>query len=106
MNVIGVDFSGDKRDHKTWVAQWEAHGDNLTLTECRSMSRKQLTRLLADYKEPVIVAMDFPFSVPRSFARCWRPEATEMHHLWKAATDTKLDKFTSRRGRVCAPARS
>ena len=23
MKVIGVDFSGDKRDHKTWVAQGE-----------------------------------------------------------------------------------
>ena len=105
MKVIGVDFSGAKQDRNTWVAQGEIHSDILTLTKCCPMPRKQLTRLLDNCKEPAIAAMDFPFSVPRCFARFWQPEATEMPDLWEAAGSIEIeyfrcvrDRFVSRHG--------
>ena len=92
-NIIGVDFSGAKSDQNTWLAQGVWNGSELVLSHCRSITRSDLTDLLANSSGPAIAALDFPFSVPVDFARMWAPQAQTMPDLWAAAADMELDQF-------------
>lgn len=89
MRVIGVDFSGAgsyESVGKTWIARGELDGDGvLTIESCQPISREGLTGELEGLAEPAVVGMDFPFSVPEVFARCWKPSAREMPDLWVKA---------------------
>lgn len=97
MRVIGVDFSGDKSEGSkiTWFAEGNLSGGGLLKLEiCCPITRKDLTHKLASLKQPAVVAMDFPFSVPREFANFWVPTARTMPDLWAA---TQRDSFSTRR---------
>ena len=95
MRIIGVDFSGAGSDDsvgKTWMAQGCLEGNTLTLDDPNPISRSKLTKKLADLKEPAVVAMDFPFSVPVAFANHWQKcdvlaNGWEMPRLWAAAAN-------------------
>ena len=102
MNILGVDFSGARSDQNTWLARGRLDGRGLTLHECLPITRAQLTRLLADTPGPMVAALDFPFSVPRKFARCWRPSAAAMPDLWAAASEMDLSQFLALRDRFVA----
>ena len=102
MRIIGVDFSGAGSDNalgKTWLAQGWLDGNILTINSCYPISRACLTNKLAGLSGPAVAAMDFPFSVPVEFAKCWqkRPdivaEGATMPDLWKAAARTKWGDF-------------
>ncbi|MDA0733505.1 MAG: DUF429 domain-containing protein [Chloroflexi bacterium] len=101
-NIIGVDFSGAKSDQNTWITQGIAEGKTLRLTECQPKSRAELTRLLADAASPTVAALDFPFSVPQSFAEFWRPDARTMPDLWAAADSIEQEQFIALRDRFVA----
>jgi hypothetical protein len=102
MNIIGVDFSGARSDQNTWMARGVADGPTLTLAECRPIYRAELTELLAAATVPTVAALDFPFSVPRSFARIWTPSAEAMPDLWAAAGGMELEQFIALRDRFVA----
>ncbi len=93
MNIIGVDFSGAKSDNNTWMADGYLDGLELNIRGCRPISRALLTALLENLSEFTIAALDFPFSVPTSFAQYWSPDANDMTELWAAAGATKIDRF-------------
>ena len=104
MHIIGVDFSGAKSDRNTWLAQGHLDKDGLLrLNCCRSVQRADLTVILANLDEPAVVAMDFPFSVPKKFASHWQqylvtnggtaPVFETMPDLWAAAANTEWKTF-------------
>lgn len=74
--IIGVDFSGDAREtrKKTWICEGTFDGRDLFIQRCCSITRGQLTNELSSINEPTVVAMDFPFSIPDSFAQFWEKE--------------------------------
>ena len=45
----------------------------------------------------MISAMDFPFSLPETFAKCVTPEAISMPDIWQDIHKTELDDFISAR---------
>ena len=72
--IIGVDFSGAAKDNhvgKTWITEGTLQGNSLTLLEPRPISRNCLTEMLIKEDPKAVIAMDFPFSVPREFLDCW-----------------------------------
>ena len=93
MKIVGVDFSGAKTDKDTWLCVAELDGDGLALRSCESVKRKQLTELLISIDQPIVAAMDFPFSVPQAFANFWQPNARVMPDLWEAASVMELPEF-------------
>jgi Protein of unknown function (DUF429) len=97
MEIIGVDFSGAKSDQHTWLARGFLDNGALELRDCRPIGRAQLTDLLSGLPDEAVAALDFPFSVPLSFARFWKPEAASMPDLWTAAAAMELEEFIALR---------
>ena len=103
VKILGVDFSGARDDRKTWVAEGQLDDDRLNLESCRSVQRPDLAVILANLDGPAVVAMDFPFSVPAEFAKCWKQEIPAnggtapvfetMPHLWATAANTEWKTF-------------
>ena len=100
--ILGVDFSGAKGDRNTWLAQGTAHQGSLTLEDCRPISRADLAALLEQTPLPAVAALDFPFSVPQSFAQFWAPTAEAMPDLWRIAARLDLPEFIDLRNRFVA----
>ena len=97
MEIIGVDFSGARSDHNTWLAQGFLGKSGLVLRGCRPMSRAELTDILLDLPGSAVAALDFPFSVPLDFARYWQPQAESMPQLWAAAAAMESEEFMAMR---------
>ena len=98
--ILGVDFSGAKADKNTWVTQGVLSDGILTLESCQPLPRARLADLLASLPGTAVAALDFPFSVPESFAGRWLPGApggSEMPELWEAAAAMDLEEFMSLR---------
>ena len=125
MQILGVDFSGAQTDRNTWLARGSLRGNTLSFDSCRPVSRAELTDELAKCAGPTVAALDFPFSVPREFARFWQrqhppifetPIFESMPDLWAAAAgmdwndfSTLRDAFVARYGelkRSCDPPES
>lgn len=100
MKIIGIDYSGAKSDRNTWLTEGVLGSNNrLELTEPRRIGRNDLACTLASLSGPVVVAMDFPFSVPAEFARFWRGDDVINHgwgmpDLWTSVAEMELDDFT------------
>ena len=101
MQILGVDFSGAQTDRNTWLARGSLRDDTLSLNSCRPVSRSELTDELAKCAGPTVAALDFPFSVPREFARFWQPEEAPifetMPDLWAAAAGMDWNDFSALR---------
>ena len=93
--ILGVDFSGAKADKNTWVTQGVFEDGVLTITSCQPLPRAGLADLLVSLPGTALAALDFPFSVPKSFAGWWWPEAQAMPELWEAAAAMDLEGFWS-----------
>ena len=94
--IAGVDFSGAGTDDSvggTWVTEGRFDGDVLTIEDCRPVSRGGLESFLRGLKPGSVAALDFPFSIPLSFARFWQSNDCEMPDLWAAAAAIELDQF-------------
>ena len=101
MQILGVDFSGAQTDRNTWLARGSLRDEILSLNSCRPVSRAELTDELAKCAGPTVAALDFPFSVPREFARFWQPEGAPifetMPDLWAAAASMDWNDFSALR---------
>lgn len=97
--IVGVDFSGAKADNATWKTEARLQGTTLEITACSRVNRKALTEFLEGVQDSkAVVAMDFPFSVPRAFAEKLSPEAVVMPDLWKAVANIEnYDEFDEQR---------
>jgi len=116
--VLGVDFSGRGTDNATWVTTGCLRGEVLEVVECCRMARKREKahselekRLLklAEQPDNAVIAMDFPFSLPRKFAVELSPRASTMPDVWHTvAEDIKeyhlfkklCDSFVVRHGEM------
>jgi hypothetical protein len=97
LEILGIDFSGARSDSSTWMAEGFLEGQVLTLGRCRPVTRAELTERLAGAASQTIAALDFPFSVPLSFAQYWMPAARSMPDLWRAASSIELARFIEMR---------
>ena len=94
--IVGVDFSGAGSDDSvggTWVTEGYFDGHILTIEDCRPVSRVGLEIFLKKLQCGSVAALDFPFSIPLSFAKFWQPHDSEMPSLWAAAAAIDLDQF-------------
>ena len=94
--IVGVDFSGAGKDDSvggTWVAEGYFDGHVLTIEDCRPVSRVGLEIFLKKLQCGSVAALDFPFSIPISFAKFWQSNDYEMPDLWAAAAAIELDQF-------------
>ena len=103
--IIGVDFSGGnedrERDIKTWVAQGSmTANDTLEIHSVQRTRRAELReKLLTETAPPAVVAMDFPFGVPKQFAvhiLQGRP-LQSMPDLWQTVDDLTILRFYAAR---------
>ena len=95
--ILGVDFSGAKSDSSTWVATGEVTKGNIKVLSYRRITRLDLVELLKGLPFPTTAAMDFPFSLPETFARYVTPAALSMPDVWQAIHKTELGDFISAR---------
>lgn len=102
--IIGVDFSGAKEDRDTWVTCGRLDdAGSLTLDYSHPIRREDLYRLLAGIPPPAVVAVDFPFGVPKAFAKHIRVDAqtakmtasqtTEISAVWQKIHSMGKTKF-------------
>ena len=97
MEILGVDFSGAKTDDRTWVASGVLDSAGLRLYDSQPVTRAGLAEMLLGIAGDSVAALDFPFSVPQSFARYWVPDAVDMPDLWAAASAMELPQFMALR---------
>ena len=106
MQILGVDFSGAQTDRNTWLARGSLRGNTLSFDSCRPVKRAVLKDELAKCAGPTVAALDFPFSVPREFARFWQrqhppifetPIFETMPDLWAAAAGMDWNDFSALR---------
>ena len=103
--IIGVDFSGGSenrdRDVRTCVAQGSlTNAGALLLDSVQPTRRSDLcNKLLTDIAPPAVVAMDFPFGVPRHFGVHLAPGNPQrtMRDLWHTVADLTLLRFYAAR---------
>ena len=103
--IIGIDFSGARADANTWLAQGRRDGNGtLHLDAVRRIRRADLGDLLPSIPTPAVVALDFPFGVPRRFAECLGVSAAapDLSVLWNIVADMSIDDFIDRRNRFVA----
>ena len=96
MNILGVDFSGANPDNNTWVSWGSLDKDTLTIQKCRPLNRDETANALKDLDKDGVAALDFPFSLPKKFAKGWCSGATEMPELWRKAAKTNFKEFCKR----------
>ena len=100
--IIGVDFSGAKRENKTWIACGKLSVDGtLQLNGTENVSRAKLCELLANTPAPAVAAMDFPFGVPKAFAArlCAGHDPSSMSDAWQAIANMSQECFIADRNR-------
>lgn len=98
--ILGVDFSGHRDDRNTWVAVGKLAGDwRLVLDSVQPVRRDDLRDLLATVATPAVVALDFPFGVPREFAEFMLPERCpqNMTDVWNAVAHLTAGDFITLR---------
>ena len=111
--IVGVDFSGavEKGNRSnTWKTEAQLYGYTLEIEDCRPIQRASLTEFLENLQDDdSVVAMDFPFSVPRKFAEELLPTSGKMPDVWRTvAEDIKeyhlfkklRDSFVERHGEI------
>ena len=99
--IIGVDFSGAyPEDGKTWVAQGQLSEDGtLLLDSVQPALREDLYQWVACVVPPAVVAMDFPFGVPRVFAQYLDANAqlSQMPDVWRIVGGKDRNAFIAAR---------
>jgi hypothetical protein len=93
VEILGVDFSGAAPDNNTWVAAGALTQTGLEVRECFPASRNQVADMLLTLPAGSVAALDFPFSVPLSFAEYWTPGSKDMTQLWTAAAAMESAEF-------------
>ena len=100
--ILGVDYSGAIGDRDTWITGGQPVGSVLTIDSCRSIKRQNLTELLERQPEDTVAFMDFPFGMPRDFAKMMAKDAgkdppSQMPDLWSIAAGMDYGRFNDLR---------
>ena len=98
--IVGVDFSGARGDRNTWATRAHLTPDGLLIFHsAESIRRDDLSTLLSTIPAPAVVALDFPFGVPRGFANYLSPQRqpADMPALWRTVADMNLEDFIAQR---------
>lgn len=93
--IIGVDYSGSQ-SNDPWVTEAEIHGNGLRLVSCYPLPREALTELLLAKcgESNVVIGMDFPFGLPRSFAEVeFGFKGTLMTEMWEVIHNKDLPEY-------------
>ena len=70
-NIVGVDFSGSQNNNTTAITKAVFRNNCLEITDCYPSGSKlvrahsDLINLLKCLPDDAVVAMDFPFSIPK-----------------------------------------
>ena len=94
--IIGVDFSGHRDDRNTWVARARLDPASiLRFDRVHPARREDVFDLLLTIPAPGVVALDFPFGVPKEFAArmCEDPPPTDMQDVWRYAAAMSYEDF-------------
>ena len=82
--IIGVDFSGATTEGKTWVAEGcLSSAGHLIIDRVQPFLRNDLLELLEHAPPSTIVALDFPFGLPRVFLESLGIHANTMKEVWR-----------------------
>ena len=98
--IIGIDYSGAKSDHNTWVAQGRLTSDGALVFDSAQMRRRNdVTKLLATTSTPAVAGIDFPFGVPLEFADFLNTTGgiRSMPEAWRIVSDLRLGDFNAAR---------
>lgn len=91
--VVGVDFSGAKERNTTQFTMGVLNGAVLELKPYESLPKKlpathnKLLEVIKGLSSNDVVALDFPFSVPKKFAEELSPNATTMDSVWRTVAE-------------------
>ena len=106
--IVGVDFSGAKTKNTTQMTMAVLEGHTLKLQPLEPLPKKlastheELKNRIQGLPDNAVVAMDFPFSVPRAFAEKLAEEAEKkppltMPDLWSIVAKMDYPKFKKSR---------
>lgn len=102
--IVGVDFSGQVRGNTTWATEAVLRDNTLDVKLCcrpsgnRDRAYEKLEELLHELRDDAVVALDFPFSLPRDFAMEVAPNAYRMPDVWEAVANiTEYNQFDEMR---------
>ena len=103
--IIGVDFSGARSDHNTWLTRGKLtdHG-KLLLDGAQPIRRADLHDLLPAVPTPAVAALDFPFGVPSQFANSLSPQRppSDLPVLWRVVAGMTQAEFIAARNAFVA----
>ena len=97
--VLGVDFSGAEISNTTWVTKAVLQDKTLSVKCCYRPSRNRneayetLEKRLLELSPSAVVALDFPFSVPRKFAEEFVRDPLTMRDVWSAVANKGYNEF-------------
>ncbi len=92
--VIGVDFSGAKAEGKTWVAEGHLPSTGRLIIDCvQPILRNDLLELLQSAAPSTVIALDFPFGLPRVFLESLSIHANTMKDVWPHIVDISIDRY-------------
>lgn len=81
--IIGVDFSGARAEGKTWVSEGRLLSDNrLTIDHVQPFLRDDLSEFLQEVPLGTVVALDFPFGLPKVFLESLGIHVDTMKEAW------------------------
>ena len=92
--VVGVDFSGAKDEGKTWVAKGRLISqDQMTIDLVHPITRNDLAEFLQDALPGTVVALDFPFGLPKAFLESLDIGGPTIRDVWPQITAMSLDEY-------------
>lgn len=103
--ILGVDFSGAETNNTTWVTEAALQDKTLSVKCCYRPSRKRkeayciLEKRLLEMSPAAVVALDFPFSVPRRFAEEFVRNPSSMPDVWGAVANKEYKDLDGLRRR-------
>ena len=92
--IVGVDFSGAQAEGKTWVAKGHMPStEHLIIDSVQPILRNDLLELLPNLPPTTVVALDFPFGLPRVFLESLCVHENTMKDVWQHITSMSFDKY-------------
>ena len=100
--IMGVDFSGAKVEGKTWVAKGCLSSDGqMAINHVQPVLREDLIDILTNVPVATVVALDFPFGLPRVFLESLNYESLNfdfktMKSVWPRISEMGLADYRQR----------
>ena len=92
--IYGVDFSGAGVEGKTWIAEGRLPlTGHPTIDHIYPILRDDLYELLQNASSSTVVALDFPFGLPRVFLESLGIRANTMAEVWARVANIDFDRY-------------